>query len=106
MKKIAHSVLLAAAPALVRLHVTPDDLFQNLRVVDAKTGEPIQQVIEADMEASRVTRYAVDNGALVRVDNAFQVVEEDRDIRIEWIDPPAADDQKQGEASPDQGETA
>lgn len=82
----------ATAPAFIAAHMTSDETRRNLRVVDAETGEEIASIIDADSEAGKVRRFAVDaDGDLVRRDDAFQIVEEDRPIRIEWIDPPAVD---------------
>jgi len=77
-----------AAPTAIAFGTTPVEILANLRVVDAGSGEPIVRVISADSEAGKVSRYAVEDGNLVREGNAFKTVDEDRKIRIEWIDPP------------------
>jgi len=62
-----------------------DALASAMRVVDAKSGEAIAQVIEADADAGKLRRYAVEDGLLVREDNAFKIIDEDRAIRIEPV---------------------
>ncbi len=87
-----------AAPTSIAFGTTPIDVLANLRVVDAATGEPLIRVITADSDAGKVSRYAVDDGNLVRKDDAFVVIEEDRKILIEWIEPPVADAEGEGES--------
>jgi len=87
-----------APPAYVKLGVTASEIVANLRVVDAGSGEPILKVIEADAEAGKVVRYAVENGNFVRDGDAFKVITEDRQIRIEWLAPPAGGDEADEEA--------
>jgi hypothetical protein len=76
----------AAAPTAVNVRTLPFDLLKRVRVIDASTGEPIERVIEADSEAGTVKRFAVENGNLVREDDHFKVIEEQRPIRIEIAD--------------------
>ena len=77
-----------AAPTSVAFGSTPNEALSNIRVIDAITGEAIARVIAADSDAGKVSRYAVEDGNLVREGNAFKTIDEDRKIRIEWIDPP------------------
>ena len=80
------------APTSMHANTTPADVQRNIRVVDAGTGKAIAKVISADSEAGKISRFDVDkNGDMVRVDNAFSIIEEDRAVRIEWIKPPIAD---------------
>ena len=60
-------------------------ILARIRVVDVETGERIDKVIAADAEAGTVTRYAVENGALVLENDRFKVIEESRAIAIEWL---------------------
>ncbi|MBD8548004.1 hypothetical protein [Sphingomonas sp. CFBP 8760] len=62
-----------------------------LQVVDANTGEPVSGVIAADAIAGTVRRFEVENGNLVRDGDTFVIVDERRDIRIEWIVPMVVD---------------
>ncbi|WP_267395580.1 MULTISPECIES: hypothetical protein [unclassified Sphingomonas] len=88
-----------AAPTSVEIGVTPRDIADNLRIVDADTGKTIKRVIKADAEAGKVTRYDIDSdNNLVREGNAFKVVEEDRAHRIEWVKEPAAPEADEPEA--------
>lgn len=79
-----------------------DPLASSMSVVDTKTGEVIAQVIEADVATGKLRRYAIENGLLVREDNAFKVIDEDRAIRIDRVAPvvietsPASDIQSVG----------
>ncbi len=75
----------AAPPLSVALNSTPRDVLERIRVVDAQTGERIDKVLAADAEAGTVTRYAIENGALVREGDRYKMIEESRDIRIEWL---------------------
>ena len=75
----------SAPPRLFVAGGMPDDIAANLRVVDAKSGEAIAGVIEADAAAGRLTRYAMLDGNLVRNGDRFETIEERRQIRIEWI---------------------
>jgi len=85
------AVAAVLAAGHVKVGVTPPDVLANIRVVDAKTGETIEQILEADVASSTVSRYAVEAGNFVRVDNAFQIIDEDREIRLEAIETPAAE---------------
>jgi len=67
------------------------DVLRRVRVVDAATGETIAGVITADAIAGTVRRFEVDAGQLVLKDDSFVIVDEERDIRIEWIVPPIAE---------------
>ena len=78
-------------PAAIAAFHANDPLAATMRVVDAKSGDAIGQVIDADVAAGKVRRYAVEDGLLVREHNAFKVVEEDRAVRIEKIEPIADD---------------
>lgn len=71
-------------PTYAKIGVTPSDVCARLRIIDAATGEPIEKVIEADAENGRIVRFAVEDGGLVRENNRFKTVEEDREIIIEW----------------------
>ncbi|KKW92249.1 hypothetical protein [Sphingobium chungbukense] len=65
---------------------TPVDLRARVKVVDADSGEPIEKVIAADVAAGQVTRFAVENGNLVRKNDRFVTITEDRSIRFEWAE--------------------
>lgn len=69
---------------------TPVDLRARVKVVDAETGETIEKVIAADVAAGQVTRFAVEDGNLVRKNDRFVTVTEDRSIRFEWAEAAAA----------------
>jgi hypothetical protein len=58
----------------------------SLRVLDAETGKPIAHVLEADTEKGFVRRFAVEHGDFVREGSNFKVIEEDRKVRLEWIE--------------------
>jgi len=73
-----------APPTYVKIGVTPPSVCSAVRVIDVETGKRIDKVIEADAEKGRVVRYAVEDGALVREDNRFKTIEEERQIQIEW----------------------
>ena len=98
-----------AAPSILDAS-TDDETLRNVRVVDASTGTAIERVITADADAGKVSRYAIDaDGNLVRENDTYQIVDEDRAIAIEWIVPPvtlalpapiAADDSVDAEANP------
>lgn len=78
----------AAAPSILDSS-TDDDTRHNVRIVDAATGNAIERVISADADAAKVSRYAIDaDGNLVRENDKYQIVDEDRAIEIEWIVPP------------------
>lgn len=79
-----------AAVTAIAAGETSDEVLRNIRVVDAATGEEIIRVISADAVAGTVTRFLVEDGNLVRKDDAFETVTEERAIRIEWIVPPEA----------------
>jgi hypothetical protein len=64
----------------------PDDMAGALRIVDARTGDLITNVIEADTAAGKVRRFDVVDGNLVREGDAYKVIDEDRKIRIEFAD--------------------
>lgn len=76
-----------AAPTAIASGAFPPEMLARLRVVDAATGETIAGVIEADAEAGTVRRFEVEGGNIVRKGDSFAVVDEQRDIRIEWIEP-------------------
>ena len=88
-----------AAPTVITVAALPAETASNLRVVDAATGDTIARVIEADAEKGTVRRFEVEDGNLVRDGDSFKIVEEERKIRIEWIDPPVAGD----DAAADEG---
>lgn len=90
-------VALVAAPTIIVAGALPNAVAANLRVVDAGTGETIERVLDADSDAGTVRRYAVKDGNLVREGDSFKVVDEKRDIRIDWIDPPIVDEVSAGE---------
>lgn len=94
MKKQIEEVEQAAAPALPdaprKIDPSMIDLVAKVRVVDAETGRAIDKVISADVDAGTVRRYAVEHGNLVRQGDHFKVLEEERAIRIEWIEAAAA----------------
>lgn len=75
----------AVVPTYAKLGVTQSTVCARLRVVDATTGDLIVKVIEADADAGRIVRYAVEDGALVRENDRFAIIEEDRAIRLEWL---------------------
>jgi hypothetical protein len=85
------AVAAVLAAGHVKVGAAPPDVLASIRVVDVKTGETIEQVLEADVAAGKVTRYAVDGGNLVRIGDAFEIIEEDREIRIEAIAAPTAE---------------
>lgn len=87
MKKQTAAAALVAAPTIVSA-ATPAEIATNVRVVDAGSGETIARVIEANADAGTVRRFAVEDGNLVRKDDEIVVIEEERAIRIEWIEPP------------------
>jgi hypothetical protein len=71
-------------PTYVKAGVTPD--FAQLRVVDAETGKSVPKVIEVDTEKGTLTRYAIEHGHYVREGSDLKVIEEDRKVRLEWIE--------------------
>ena len=77
-----------APPTAIASDALPNDILANLRVVDAATGETIARVLEADCSTGNVRRYAIEDGNLVREGEAFKIVDETREIRIEWIEVP------------------
>lgn len=97
-----------AAPSILDAS-TDDETRHNVRVVDAASGDVIERVISADADAGKVSHYAIDaDGNLVRENDTYQIVDEDRSIAIEWIVPPvtlalpapiAADDSVDAEAN-------
>ena len=91
MKKTKTATLIAA-PTMIVAGALPNDIARNLRVVDADSGETIERVLDADADAGTLRRHEVTDGNLVREGDSFRVVEEKRAIRIEWIEPPIADE--------------
>ncbi len=89
-------VALGAAPTLIVAGGLPNAVAANLRVLDAGTGDTIDRVLDADSDVGTVRRFAVKDGNLVREGDSFKVVDERRDIRIEWIDPPIVDGSNAG----------
>lgn len=81
-----------APPQHVGAGISPPEINNNVRIVDAKSGDEIVKVIEADADKGKVRRFDVQDGNLVRENDAFKVVDEDRAIRVEWRVPPAAED--------------
>lgn len=75
-----------APPRRAVIGETPARVANRLRVLDAATGEAVEKVIAYDMDAGTVTRYLVEGGNLVRKDNAFVTITEDRSIRVEWVE--------------------
>jgi hypothetical protein len=74
----------ADPPQQVGTRTTPD-LIGKIDVIDADTGKPMTHVIAADAEAGTVTRLATDEaGNLVRQDNCFVRITEERALRIAW----------------------
>jgi biotin carboxyl carrier protein len=73
----------APAPAVTTIPTAVTSATPGVRVVDAASGEAIEKVISADSAAGTVTRFAVEDGNLVRENDAFVIVTEDRAIRIE-----------------------
>jgi hypothetical protein len=71
-------------PTHVAAGITPE--FAKLRVVDAETGKRIDHVLEADTEKGTVRRYAVEHGNFVREGSDLKVIEEERKVRLEWIE--------------------
>ncbi|MFV1919138.1 hypothetical protein VPH46_06865 [Sphingomonas sp. MJ1 (PH-R8)] len=71
-------------PTQAKVGVTPD--FAKLRVVDADTGRAIAHVLEADVEKGTVRRYAVEHGNFVREGSDLKVIDEERKIRLEWVE--------------------
>jgi hypothetical protein len=72
------------APTYVKLGDTPE--WDRIRVVDAETGKQISHVLEADSEKGFVRRFAVEHGNFVREGSNFKIIEEDRKVRLEWIE--------------------
>jgi hypothetical protein len=70
---------------------TAGDLRSRLSVIDVNTGKVIDKVIKADTEAGTVTRFAVEDGNLVRKNDRFVTITEDRPIRFEWSEEAAAE---------------
>lgn len=104
MKKPSPAAV-AAPPKVVDVKTSPLDLVRNVRVVDTATGEAIAKVISADADAGKLTRFDVDGeGNLVREKDTFKVIEEDRAIRIDWIDPPTTTEEERSDASNEGGE--
>ena len=75
----------AAAPLPTKLSVGDADA-QRIRIVDAETGKAITHVLSVDTEKGTLSRYAVEKGNLVRKDDRFVVIDEERAVRLEWID--------------------
>ncbi len=73
----------------------------HFRVVDAKSGNAIDHVLEADSEKGTLTRLVVENGNLVREGDAFATVKEERAIRFRPVAEPKAEDMV---GSTDEGE--
>lgn len=78
----------AAAEPPQKVDTSMVGIHHNVRVIDVETGKVIDKVISADAEAGKLTRYAVEKGNLVRDGDRFQMIEEERKIRIEWIKVP------------------
>ena len=76
-------------PQIVSARTTSHDILGNIRVVDVATGGTIANVIDADAETGKLSRFDVDeDGNLIREKDSVKVVCEDRGIRIEWIEAP------------------
>lgn len=89
------TIITGAAPAAPSIldASTDDATLRNVRVVDAASGSAIERVITADAATGKVSRYAIDgDGNLVRENDKYQIVDEDRAIEIQWILAPAAID--------------
>lgn len=89
VKKAA--AVLVAPPAFAEIGVTDMAVCANVRVVDAKTGEQIERVRRYDVDAGQVSRFEVKDGNLVRDGDSYKLIDEDREIRVEWINPPTAE---------------
>ncbi|WP_294354038.1 hypothetical protein [uncultured Sphingomonas sp.] len=90
---------LVAPPAFAEIGVTDMAVCANVRVVDAKTGETIERVRRYDVDAGQVSRFEVKDGNLVREGDSYKLIDEDREIRVEWINPPSDEpvvDEEQG----------
>ncbi|WP_242095420.1 hypothetical protein [Sphingomonas sp. CROZ-RG-20F-R02-07] len=74
-------------PTAVKIGEASADVAARLRIVDAATGATIDRVVEADSVTGKIRRMAVENGNLIREGDRFKVIDEDRAIRIEWIEP-------------------
>lgn len=97
VKKAA--AVLVAPPTFAEIGVTDMAVYANVRVVDAKTGETIERVRRYDVDAGQVSRFGVEDGNLVREGDDYKLIDEAREIRVEWIDPPAVEpvpDEEQG----------
>ena len=82
----------APPPQIVDGRTSPSNIVRNVRIVDAVTGDEIAKVVSADADAGRISRYEIDgDGNLVRENDKFKIVDEDRAIRIEWIRLPEGD---------------
>lgn len=103
MKKTTNTAALLPAPTMIVAGGLTNDVAANLRVVDAATGETIERVLDADADAGKVSRYAVEDGNLIREGDSFKIVDEDRAIRIEWIDSPVADQVDADASATDEG---
>lgn len=74
----------ASGPARFKEGETRD--WQQLRVVDAKTGRTIPHVVAADASAGKVTVRKVESGSFVIENGDFALETVDRAIRIERTD--------------------
>jgi hypothetical protein len=88
VENTAPAVTDTPAPPPVPTHaaagITPD--FAKLRVVDAETDKAIAHVLEVDTDKGAVRRYAVERGNFVREGSDLKVIEEERKVRLEWIE--------------------
>jgi biotin carboxyl carrier protein len=75
----------APAPSVPVAPTAVTSATPGVRVIDAASGDVIEKVISADSAAGTVTRFAVEDGNLVRENDAFVIVKEDRPIRIEIL---------------------
>lgn len=90
---------LVAPPTFAEIGVTDMAVIANVCVVDAKTGETIERVRRYDVDAGQVSRFEVKDGNLVREGDSYKLIDEAREIRVEWINPPVAEpaaDEDQG----------
>jgi hypothetical protein len=75
----------AATPLPTRL-AAGDPQVQRIRVLDAETGETIPCVLAVDTDRGTISRFETRDGNLVREDDRFRIVDEERAVRLEWID--------------------
>lgn len=77
----------AALPPRAIDPTTPVDIRARIAIFDAATGERIEKVTAADVDAKTLTRFDVVDGNLVRDKGGrYVMIDEEREIRIEWAE--------------------